>query len=364
MSTSAWLSRVGAIVLATAGAGVVSAPAYAASTGVASVKETSRSASVRFQAGSGRANRVVITRSGRTVTIDDRYPIRAGTGCRAVKRDKTKVRCTTAKAPTFLSVGLGGRSDSLVNRTAIASGVSGGTGNDVITGGSGADELYGDSGSDRLHGGSGRDRIDGGTGHDRIHGGTYGDHLQGGLGNDLIDGGSGNDHLAGDAEDRGVGLSGPHGADILRGGAGRDTVTYATHDKPVTVDLDGAARDDGQAGEHDTVGADVEDIDGSPQDDTLTGNAAANRIAGNEGADTIRGGRGNDRLDGDHGADRLDGEAGDDTLIGNEPSTATLDQRADQVVGGANDTGAGDLCRVTVIDVLTACERVQTVPTI
>jgi hypothetical protein len=41
---------------------------------------------------------VVITRSGNTITIDDRVAISAGKGCKKVKGDKTKVICTTTGA--------------------------------------------------------------------------------------------------------------------------------------------------------------------------------------------------------------------------------------------------------------------------
>src|SRR5690349_6239628 len=66
MSRSIWLSTAGlALLTSTAAVGVLAAPAQAATTGVASVSGTK----VVFTAGSNKTNRIVITRSGRTVTI-------------------------------------------------------------------------------------------------------------------------------------------------------------------------------------------------------------------------------------------------------------------------------------------------------
>ncbi|KUL34622.1 calcium-binding protein [Actinoplanes awajinensis] len=317
----------------------------------------------------------MVTRSGRTVTIDDKYAIKPGKGCKRV--DATKVRCTTKTTPMLITVQLGTKNDRFVNKTAIRSWVrgqsgndtlyggpsedflDGGLNNDTLIGGAGDDGLAGWSGDDLLYGGSGRDWLDGKTGNDRLYGGTYGDRLQGGPGNDLIDGGSGNDFLAGENEDRGLAGPFPVGSDVFRGGAGRDTVTYESHQHGVTVDLDGQSGDDGEPGEHDTVGADVENIYGSMNDDTLIGNAAANEIWGTYGADTIRGGAGNDSLNGNFGLDKLYGEAGDDALDAIEPGTAAQHQQADQVDGGDNATSNGDLCKISAVDVVTTCERVE-----
>jgi Ca2+-binding RTX toxin-like protein len=78
----------------------------------------------------------------------------------------------------------------------------------------------------------------------------------------------------------------------------------------------------------------VENVDGSPFDDSLTGDAQTNLLRGNggrdtlsgldgndilvggEGNDTLIGGNGRDILIGGLGADVLDGGAGDDILIG------------------------------------------------
>ncbi|BCJ43339.1 hypothetical protein GCM10010168_43520 [Actinoplanes ianthinogenes] len=432
MSRSPWLYRVGlALLTSTAAIGASAAPAQAASTGVASVS----GAKVLFKAGSGQANKLVITRSGRTVTIDDVVAVKPGKGCKKV--DKTKVRCTLAHNPTRVSVSLGSRNDSVVNKSDLAITAYGGSGNDRLTGGprndlldggAGADKLWGLGGNDKLRGNldkdalsgaAGNDILDGGLGNDREYGGAgddefaqpvdlssgwsdadllsggagkdlvdysgrrkaitadsdgvkgddgargehdtitgaerlwggagndhlYGtagdDELQGGVGDNVISGGAGNDVLiAGDGKDRFTGgpgddyLDGGLGADTLLGGSGTDTVTYADRSPAVTVDLDGATGDDGQSGEHDTVGADVENLRGGWGNDRLTGNAAVNRIEGEWGDDIIHGGAGDDLIDGSKGHDHLYGDAGDDYLDSANYERGT--DGPDQLDGGAD----------------------------
>jgi serralysin len=137
----------------------------------------------------------------------------------------------------------------------------------------------------------------------------------------------------------------------MRGGAGHDSVSYEFATKPVTVDLDGASRDDGQAGEYDTVGADVEDVVGGSGADRITGNNAANGLFAGGGVDIVHGGGGNDTIDGGNGADWLYGDAGDDSLDGFEDHPY-----ADHLDGGVN-AATGDECVAGVSDVKVNCER-------
>ena len=88
---------------------------------------------------------------------------------------------------------------------------------------------------------------------------------------------------------------------------------YATAN--TNVSIDGAAND-GEAGEHDNVLADVEDLWGSPQQDTLTGSAGPN---------TIRGGNGNDTITGLGGRDTLAGEAGSDAMFARDGAPDEVD---------------------------------------
>ncbi|MGE6955110.1 hypothetical protein ACQKF3_12775, partial [Staphylococcus capitis] len=146
---------------------------------------------------------------------------------------------------------------------------------------------------------------------------------------------------------------GPVSADIIRGGPGRDRVDYMNYTTAVMVDLDGARGDDGQAGEHDTVGADVEDIIGGSGNDRLTGNAATNDIWGWAGNDVIRGGAGNDTLSGGDGRDSIYGEDGDDDLSGADDYHYRTPDRLD---GGPNGP-AGDRCQPDTSDIAVDCER-------
>ncbi|MBL7252966.1 calcium-binding protein [Actinoplanes sp. LDG1-01] len=393
----AWVAGAGVAVLAAVGVGVVVLPADAATVpGIASIAGTL----VQYKAAEMQAvkvnNNVVVTRSGLTVTIDDVVAIKAGTGCKLVSGDKTKARCTTKSTPTRVAIYTYEGNDVIVNKSDLSMTAYGGYGSDRITGGPKADILEGDpitggpvgndaiwglGGNDRLQGGGGNDalsggdgndalfgehgvggepgtgadRLYGGNGNDSLRGGPAGDHLYGGPGNDglygergrdLLDGGTGDDNLSGEftvAEiDR----------DVMRGGPGRDNVDYSSHVEPVTVDLDGAA-DDGQAGEGDLVGADVETIEGGRGSDVLTGNAAANVIFGGAGNDVIRGGAGNDDLSGDEGRDKLYGEAGDDMLRGWD----VVDKATTDVIDGGVNTAAGDECGHDAGDTVVNCER-------
>jgi len=96
------------------------------------------------------------------------------------------------------------------------------------------------------------------------------------------------DTLTGDAGDNS--LRGRAGNDTLDGGAGRDRADYRSASGGVTVTLndDGSGTSSGADGNDTLVG--FEDIRGSEfHADTLTGNAAANRLNGMGGNDTIDG---------------------------------------------------------------------------
>jgi hypothetical protein len=221
-------------------------PAHAASAGKAAVSGTT----VVFTAGAGAANRVTFTRSGRTVTIDDQVAIKAGSGCKAVRGDKTKVKCTTAKNPKLLRAILGDKNDVLRNTTAIAATVGGGAGRDDISGGSATDRFDGGPGDDGLYGGKGDDTLVGGAGEDLLSADAGNDTLSGGVGGDSLNGGAGDDELIGAGD-----------SDFLHGGPGADM-------------LDGGASGDYLAGE---AGDDI--LDGGDGKDRLLGGAGEDVLA-------------------------------------------------------------------------------------
>jgi hypothetical protein len=190
-----------------------------------------------------------------------------------------------------------------------------GAGNDIaasggtLSGGAGNDDLKGGDGADTLDGGDGRDKVDGRAGADLVRGGT---------GRDVL-------------------LGGPD-TDVIEGGSDFDTASFEDHGAAVTASLDGQAND-GQLGENDRIASDVENLIGSPGDDTLNGDAGPNDIDGGEGGDVINPGGGPDFVDGGPGNDRISARDGAQDRIG---------------CGDGND-----LAVVDAFDTVIACEDVQ-----
>ncbi|ASF47759.1 beta strand repeat-containing protein [Methylovulum psychrotolerans] len=211
--------------------------------------------------------------------------------------------------------------------------------NDTLNGLGGNDTLWGYSGNDSLNGGSGDDYLDGGYGfdvaqyytatagvtvnlnlnltaqntigagidtltnieavngsafNDTLTGDGYDNSLFGGVGNDILAGGDGNDSLVG-----GV------GNDVLDGGNGFDIAHYYTATAGVTVNLNLTAAQNTLGAGFDTL-TNIEAVNGSAFNDTLTGNAANNSLLG---------GKGNDVLDGGLGKDVLTGGLGQDSFV-------------------------------------------------
>ena len=234
-----------------------------------------------------------------------------------------------------------------------AAGENDNVGSDVenLTGGSGADTLTGDGGDNLFDGRAGADTLNGGAGTDTV---TYASRSTGvtasldgaaddgeagendNVGTDVenLIGGSAGDTLSGHGGDNG--FDGGLGADTLNGGAGTDTVTYASRSAAVAADLDGAA-DDGEAGENDAIGSDVEN---------LIGGSAGDMLRGGSGGNVLQGGGGDDTLDGGTGPDNLNGGGGTDTVTYASRSTgvmASLDGAADDGEAGENDNVGSDV---------------------
>jgi Ca2+-binding RTX toxin-like protein len=200
-----------------------------------------------------------------------------------------------------------------------------------VIGGSGNDAITGDAEFNRLEGGAGNDTLDGGAGNDTLIGGTGNDLLLGGDGNDLLVGGEGND--------------------TLNGGAGTDTADYASSSDGVTVNLATGTANDGLGGTDTLIG--IENVKGGTGNDSLTGDAAANRLEGGAGNDTLVGGAGDDTLDGGDGTDLLSyaGNAANQPINVNLASGTAADGlggtdtllNIENVQGGAgNDTITGN----------------------
>jgi len=171
-----------------------------------------------------------------------------------------------------------------------------------------------------ISGGDGNDALDGGGRGDTIDGGPGDDDINGFAGNDSIRGGDGNDEITPNT-----------GTDAVSGGDGIDTVEYGGRTSP-SYTLDGIAND-GEAGENDLIGTDVENITSltSTGVATLVGDGRANRL-------TVEGGRGD--LTGGDGSDILEGGPLDDVIHARDgaPDTIICNGGTDTVEADTQDT--------------------------
>ncbi|MEO0967765.1 MAG: chondroitinase-B domain-containing protein, partial [Cyanobacteria bacterium J06639_18] len=212
------------------------------------------------------------------------------------------------------------------------------------------DSLVGDRGNNALFGEDGDDSIFGGLGVDTLDGGDDDDSLVGGAGDDELDGGDDDDLLIG-----GV------GADTIVGGDGEDTASYQGSNSSVKVDLLAGIGSGGDA--KGDVLSEIENLQGSQQDDTLVGDDKENIIEGGAGADILDGGGDEDTAsyedsstgvkvnlalgsgsDGDAAGDKLlnienlKGSRKNDTLIGDrDRNVIEGGDGTDTVDGGAGD---------------------------
>jgi Ca2+-binding RTX toxin-like protein len=200
--------------------------------------------------------------------------------------------------------------------------------------------VAGTAGPDVICAAGGAYAIDGGGGDDVVYGGTGADTLDGGTGSDQLFGGPGDDALAGGSDAGTDRMDGGAGADTFAGGPGIDRVLYDTRTSGVTVTI-GSGADDGQAGEGDDVGADVESVTGGEGTDTLTGDDQPNTFSGRGGDDTISGGDANDFMGGaKNGNHTFHGGDGVDRVT--YTHYAAADAVNVTVDGVANDGAAGE----------------------
>lgn len=192
----------------------------------------------------------------------------------------------------------GGTDDDDVHGGGGNDNLSGGKDDDVIYGDSGNDTIFGDTGDDYVHGGNDDDIVKGGDGNDQVYGGAGNDYITGGKGHDTLDGGSGNDDVDADSGDDII-VAG-YGTDSYNGGSGTDWIDYSAATTAVNVNLHShvATSDLGT----DSIWS-VENVIGSAQDDTMTGDKRANHLIGADGDDWLRGGEESDTLEGGDGSD-------------------------------------------------------------
>jgi Ca2+-binding RTX toxin-like protein len=316
-------------------------------------------------AAAGEHNSVTITQDPTGFTVDEHGgpTMTVGTGCGPGPGPNTAT-CPGGSV-SRLSITLGDGDDDVTVAGATSAVILGGIGNDKLQGGAGQDVVQGEDGTDTVLGGGGDDTLIGGPGEDvldpgpggnadrdvlegdegmdavsygartvpittskdgvandgqanegdnvgsdveRVTGGVANDSIGGGPDADILDGGPGADVVSGDAGDDiiqgGMGpdhLSGGPGADQLLGGQDRDAVAY-TSAADVTVRLDTGLGGSAQPGDSDRI-AEVEDVEGGDERDTVTGSSGDNALAGDRGEDYLDGRRGVDRLDGGSSAD-------------------------------------------------------------
>ncbi|MDH3740170.1 MAG: hypothetical protein OER56_01115 [Hyphomicrobiales bacterium] len=195
--------------------------------------------------------------------------------------------------------------------------ISGGKQSDTIYGEAGNDIIFGDTGDDVVDGGDGDDTVLGGEGNDEVYGGAGNDYITGGKGHDTLDGGSGNDDVDADSGDDII-IAG-YGTDSYNGGSGTDWIDYSAATTGVDVNLHShvATSDLGT----DSIWS-VENVIGSAQNDTLTGDKRENLLKGGDGDDWLRGGKADDTLEGGDGSDTYNwsrkdviGETGTDDFV-------------------------------------------------
>jgi hypothetical protein len=285
----------------------------------------------------GEGNSLTIARDASGFTVDENgaATMTPGAGCGPGSGPNTAT-CPGAGV-SQLSISLGDGDDEVTVAAPTNAVILGGPGNDQLQGGAGQDVFEGDEGTDGVSYGprtapitTSKDGVanDGqanegdniGSDVERITGGLANDSIGGGPDADILDGGPGDDMLSG----------GP-GADQLLGGPGRDAVTY-TSPADVTVRLDMGLGGSAQPGDSDRI-ADVEDVDGGDERDTVTGSSADNALGGDRGEDYLDGRRGVDRLDGGGNADVVvarDGARDEPVSCGPGQDLAIVD-RADRV---------------------------------
>lgn len=234
--------------------------------------------------------------------------------------DKTAVVMVTLNGANSVRVSVGGTLEDTLQNI------------ENIRAGSADDRLIGDFKNNAFYGEEGFDELRGGEGDDALYGGPGTDDLYGDDGHDVIHGGEGND--------------------LIDGGYGWDTVSYARHEKPVVISLQGSTRSavfvDGAP--EDTI-VNIESIEGGSADDRLTGNSEDNMLSGGEGDDYLSGHKGHDIFYGGPGHDTIDGgEDWDSVQYGHESGSIVVTLAdSSEVTVFINDVGEDTLKNIESI---------------
>jgi Ca2+-binding RTX toxin-like protein len=178
--------------------------------------------------------------------------------------------------------------------------------------------------------------VTGTSSDDVLEGSEEADVICAGGGNDTIKGLGGDDVLKGEAGwDR---LHGGEGDDTLVGGIGTDLASYASSTMPVSASLEA----NGATGEGTDSFVDIENLEGSNLDDTITGSEAANRLIGLGGADGIFGLGGGDTFLGGAGEDDLRGGSGEDSVTGGGSADLIYGGKGDDTLDSRDNAARGN----------------------
>ncbi len=214
--------------------------------------------------------------------------------------------------------GAAGEGDNVIGPV---TGLTGGTGDDLLEAGPSGSGLFGGDGSDTLVGSPERDTVNGGEGDDELLGGDGGDYL-----------------------------TGAGGADVLSGGPGLDEVAYGGSE-PLHLSI-GDGANDGASGEGDDIREDVEGLSGGSGDDVLIGDDDGNRLIAYGGRDVLRAGGGDDQLIGWNDGDELDAGPGADSVDAGALDRPLL---ADGERDRLNCRSRAPLIEADAFDVLRSC---------
>ncbi len=210
-----------------------------------------------------------------------------------------------------------------------------------VTGGNGNDAITGNTLNNSLSSGNGNDTLTGDAGNDTLAGGNGNDTLSGGAGNDSLTGNAGNDSLTGDSDNDtyAFNTNTALGTDTVTeaSGGGTDTLNFTGSNNAVTVNL--ATTGNQTVNSNLTLNltsAQVENVTGGNNGDTITGNTLNNTLSGGNGNDTLNGASGNDALTGGAGNDTLIGGTGNDSFAFDTDSALGTDTVSESTGGGTD----------------------------
>ncbi len=236
-------------------------------------------AGLQIVGGGGRDDfTVAFDEAGETFAVNARKPLAIGPGCE--RQDLTQVSCPALGPGLWLMADLGPGNDSLQVEGSLKA--------------VGTTRLAGGFGNDEIHGGPEDDLIESGPGADKLYGGAGADGLVGGLpGPTYLYGGPNGDLLA-----AGGGCAG--GAIV--GGPGRDDASFAeTQAHPgllvISFPLSKAWVDEVRGCRPVRLANDLEDMEGSFDNDVLIGDSRKNSMLGQPGQDRFFGNGGDDVID-------------------------------------------------------------------